>query len=570
MKCLVRTIAAQKDTLEYRDAEYVSDEISIGSASDSVLHIEGSGVLVHHAVLSLRRDGRPQIRADGGAALLINEKSQRSAVLAVGDVIRVGPHLFTVIAAPVGFDLALSQSTEGAVQADNTLEFEPGPMSLREAGWGRRGWAWLFMLIVLVTGLALPLAWSLWPGEHKERPAHWPVTDTAWSSGPLHTAHRIPGLIDDCGACHQKPFVQVEDAACKNCHTLPDHVSQPEKSSSFADLDCAGCHREHNEPQNLVRMDEALCVDCHGDIGQHWPDKSTLQNVTDFASHPPFRLSLLQQDGAEWKTVRIAQDDPKLAEVSNLKFSHAQHLNPEGIDGPDGSAVMQCADCHQPQQNGRLMQPIQMEKHCASCHSLAFEATDPERQVPHGQPDAVLRALEEYYARLYAIQGGPVESVHELSRPAQRPGKPPKSFYAAMKAWADERALEAATTLMEESACHSCHEVTVHADRKDATRWTVLPVKITEQWLPKSRFDHGGHLQIECGECHKAATSEKPTDVLLPDLKGCQQCHGGEGSNMMVSTGCVGCHGYHQAEHAVKRDQGQEDQDREKIAGKAQ
>lgn len=557
MRCLIRIIAAQQETLEYRDAEYVVSEISLGAASDCTVHLEGRGVLPRHALITLRRDGRVQIKADGGAALLINEKPQRSAVLAKGDTVRIGQNLFTVIVAPFGFDLALSLAIEGAAQEADTLEFELGPMSLSEAGWSRRRWAWLGMLVVLSVGLILPLSWSLWPGEPEARPAHWPVTDNAWSSGPLHTAHRIPGLIDDCGACHEAPFVQVQDTACKNCHEVPDHVAHPEKAPAFAGLDCAGCHREHNEPQTLVRMDEALCVDCHGDIAQHWPEKSALQSVADFDSHPEFKLSLLQQqvgtgDAAngvekmEWKTQRIPQNDPTLAEHSNLKFSHAQHLNADGIDGPDGKAVMACADCHQPQQNGMLMQPIQMEQHCAGCHSLAFEATDPERQVPHGSPQDVLRSLEEYYARLYAIQGGPVESVHELSRPAQRPGKPPKSFYAAMKAWADERALEAATTLMEESACHSCHEVTVHADKKDASRWSVLPVKLTEVWMPKSRFDHGAHLQIECGDCHQAAKSEKPTDVLLPDLKSCKQCHGGEGSNMMVSTGCVGCHGYHQ------------------------
>ena len=547
MRCLIRTIAAQKDTLEYRDAEYVVNEISLGAASDCTLYLEGRGVLPRHALIALRRDGRVQIRADGGATLQINNKEQRSALLALNDTIRIGQHLLTVIQAPFGFDLALSLKTEGVVQEEGRLEFELGPMSLTEAGWSRRRWAWLGVLLVLIGGLILPLTWSLWPGDAKARPAHWPVTDNAWLSGPLHSVHRIPGLIDDCGACHEAPFVQVRDQACKTCHETPDHVAHPEKAPAFADQTCAGCHREHNEPATLVRHDEALCVDCHGDIAQHWPEKAELRDVGNFAAHPPFKLSLLHMQGSEWHTMRIAQDDPSLSEVSNLKFSHAQHLNPDGIDGPDGSTVMECVDCHQPQQNGKLMQPIQMEQHCASCHSLAFEATDPERQVPHGKPEAVVRALEEYYARLYAIQGGPVESVHELSRPAQRPGKPPKSFYAAMKAWADERALEAATTLMEESACHSCHDVTVHAEKSGAERWQVLPVRITEQWLPKSRFDHAAHLQIDCGECHAAVKSEKTTDVLLPDLANCQQCHGGEDSSSQVSSGCVGCHGYHPA-----------------------
>ena len=101
MRCLIRTIAAQKDTLEYRDTEYVVSEISIGADSECTLHLEGRGVLPRHALIALRRDGRVQIRADGGATLQINDKLQRSALLEKNDTARIGQHVLTVIPAPL-------------------------------------------------------------------------------------------------------------------------------------------------------------------------------------------------------------------------------------------------------------------------------------------------------------------------------------------------------------------------------------------------------------------------------------------------------------------------------------
>lgn len=63
--------------------------------------------------------------------------------------------------------------------------------------------------------------------------------------------------------------------------------------------------------------------------------------------------------------------------------------------------------------------------------------------------------------------------------------------------------------------------------------------------MPKAVFDHSAHESMECADCHEAEKSELSSDILMPYLNNCQQCHGGEKSTMMVATGCVGCHGYH-------------------------
>lgn len=572
MRILVRTIAnAKKEAFEYQDVEYVRDSILVGSSSKSTVLLEGNGVLPNHAMLSLRRDGTAQIKADSGAEVKVNDIEQRRAVLRVGDRIMIATHQLRVIEAPHGFDLALALVLDESVEQtsgakDRNLEFPLGAMTLKDAGLGRRPWAWFLMMLVFICGFAIPFADSLMGSSvsatsgianHKMAAnssaenkfsleyLQLPFTDSIWISGPLHSVHRTPELRDNCGACHQSAFVSVEDKACLDCHEAPEHAVNPGHENAFSELNCIGCHREHNEPSHLIREDEALCVDCHVNLADVTNASSELENVSGFDTHPELKISLLQPSDSGWNVNRFTLTDDHLKEQSNLAFSHLQHLNPDGIDGPDGVQTMACIDCHQPEQNGKLMQPITMEQHCSGCHSLAFEPTDSERQVPHDEPAKVLRALEEYYARLYAIQGGPVESVLELSRPAQRPGKPPKSFYAAMKAWADDKALDAATTLMEESACQSCHQVSINEGKLGAERWTVLPVRLSKVWMPKATFDHSAHDSMECAGCHEAEKSEVSSDIIMPYLNNCKQCHGGEKSTMMVATGCVGCHGYH-------------------------
>ena len=94
------------------------------------------------------------------------------------------------------------------------------------------------------------------------------------------------------------------------------------------------------------------------------------------------------------------------------------------------------------------------------------------------------------------------------------------------------------------SVCGICHEMseTVTAD---AISWDVKPVLVTDRWLPKGLFHHGSHDNMQCSACHKAETSTQATDVLLPQIGLCQQCHGGEEATDRVPSGCISCHGFH-------------------------
>jgi predicted CXXCH cytochrome family protein len=63
-------------------------------------------------------------------------------------------------------------------------------------------------------------------------------------------------------------------------------------------------------------------------------------------------------------------------------------------------------------------------------------------------------------------------------------------------------------------------------------------------------FDHSAHATQTCASCHAAATSTKATDLLLPGLKSCRTCHGGEASAAKVPSSCAMCHSYHAKQEA--------------------
>jgi hypothetical protein len=64
--------------------------------------------------------------------------------------------------------------------------------------------------------------------------------------------------------------------------------------------------------------------------------------------------------------------------------------------------------------------------------------------------------------------------------------------------------------------------------------------------MPKASFDHAAHKQAPCGDCHLAAKSNKSSDVLMPTIKECRDCHAGtEPVVGKVKSDCAMCHGYH-------------------------
>jgi len=86
--------------------------------------------------------------------------------------------------------------------------------------------------------------------------------------------------------------------------------------------------------------------------------------------------------------------------------------------------------------------------------------------------------------------------------------------------------------------CPYCHTV-----EKTEPLPRIVPPKIPVRWLPHSSFDHRAHRPLACAACHPdAKKSVETTDVLLPRMPVCRECHrGGVGAR----AGCVECHIYH-------------------------
>jgi len=65
-------------------------------------------------------------------------------------------------------------------------------------------------------------------------------------------------------------------------------------------------------------------------------------------------------------------------------------------------------------------------------------------------------------------------------------------------------------------------------------------------------FDHEAHKQEKCTTCHAADKSNSSSDLLLPSIAQCRDCHQGESDRKAeVPSSCAMCHTYHPREGAA-------------------
>jgi hypothetical protein len=110
-------------------------------------------------------------------------------------------------------------------------------------------------------------------------------------------------------------------------------------------------------------------------------------------------------------------------------------------------------------------------------------------------------------------------------------------------AWAKQKAAEVEEEILEFRACGLCHKVL--RDPESPSGWRIPDVQISQRWFSKGIFDHASHENAECKDCHEAALSQKSEDVILPDIRICRDCHGGEHSSGKLDSSCVSCHLFH-------------------------
>ena len=437
-------------------------------------------------------------------------------------------------------------------------------LSLEDSRLSKRLLSWVLFSVILAMFLIVPLA-SLVSDDASDVLRKSPLpSDNAWITGHLSRPHQIPDLNQNCQACHVNAFEVVQDASCLSCHSDTNHHFDTAQHD-VAKLDgarCASCHIEHDEPSNIIQHNDKLCSSCHADMSSSAAVDTKLVDVDSFgkeqrgksnAPHPSFKVSMLVPKGSvsetTWSPQRFNLADKPL-EKSNLIFPHDMHLDPAGIDAPEGNQVLACVDCHVTDDAGKLMQPVTMENNCRSCHSLVFDPDAPDREVPHGEPDTVLLTLEEYYSRQFLRDSlgrnpTPVEvSDFMLRRPGATVARRAEQALNLASPWG--KANSVAQEIFEKTTCKTCHQVSIDESAEHLSKWRVEPIRITQQWMPKSEFDHNSHRTADCSLCHAATGSEQSSDVLMPDLEICESCHTGATTyENKTPSSCLSCHIFH-------------------------
>lgn len=562
MQTLLRHIHKDRKGREELDERVLAESvITVGHGSDQAIQLRDPAVAQRHLELRPASRGRFRYRTVGGAEPVVDGKARRSGVLELGDRLELGEQVIAVGAPEAGFDAVLELVTVERRQGVGAATHHR--IDLAQTGLGLRRPAWIGLAAVLLLFLGVPLVGYFWPevgDELRQNPVL--PSDHVWSSGPLASVHHTPEIGLDCQACHQKLFERAPDAGCLDCHAdVTGHVDRSVVSvPTLDDTRCSTCHREHLEPSRLVRSDAALCVECHeapGEFAQALGGHPLPDPVAGFseADHPQFQLALLRFEPAgDWRMERVPHSTAGVAESSNLKFPHDLHLDPSKVESLTTGEALECASCHALGSDGEHFETLSMEAACQDCHSLSFDDDFPRKQLPHGDVESVLVALEEHYIRKYAdpeLRSGPAE------RGRRRPGRSrsEESCEGTALECGRRQALQEANNQFSRSGCVTCHEVGTEPSRPYLERWTVQPVRLVDDWYPFAGFDHEVHLtrsrarmddEAACSSCHAAGTSARSEDVLIPGLDNCLQCHGpSSAGETTVALSCRGCHDFH-------------------------
>ena len=525
--------------------EAISAEVvRIGRGTENEIYLPDPRVPLRLAVLHYSANGL-FCEAVGAMDLRLNGNVVRNAQVSVGDTVGVGPYEIVIIEPPEDKDAAITVELTQPVGDDVKELLSRSRTTLAAGGMSKRMWAWLLFLVIAIGFIGLPIGGRFMPSEPTTvGPAGMKNDlsfDIAWKSGEMMDAHKF--FADDCSACHKEAFKTTPNEACAACHANTRHHADPVAfpDKTLTEARCASCHKDHQGANPLHHTSQRLCADCHDDLRASSPN-TTLANVADFGTdHPQFRPTVSTDPGKDiWTRVSL-DDSPK--EQSNLKFTHKTHLNAKKMRLPTGGTKqLECANCHVTEPGGGLMRKVDMETNCAECHRLTFDPKAPSRQVTHGKPELLMRELREFYGAR-ALQGG----VADAAAPAvvrRRPGTPltePERKEALD--WSLDRATQAASYLFSASQCGTCHVVDKSGTPDE---WTVRPVRLTSQWQPKSIFSHFKHHELQCEDCHGGApASMTSTDVLLPKIDSCRNCHGGGENTSRVPSTCIMCHGFH-------------------------
>ncbi len=394
-----------------------------------------------------------------------------------------------------------------------------------------------------------------------------------FTSESVSKGHEIFG--NECAKCHVKPFsLQVPDAACLSCHDglltkgqfeelvgnrkeiWPTHQLNEKNTPA-----CATCHVEHGGHPILARaVSDLSCTSCHADLTANVTTaglaivSSGGRTVSSLSSHVEFAAVVSKTDTA------------------TLSLNHARHLEhpAPAMETPGrlawkkekGRDHIECSDCHEPDQSRKYFKPIAYARHCAPCHPLEItkDTGQPPTPLPHGVPAQVLvshvkgmgiegevkKRLEDYIKDnpkdLEPSGGGGPGPRRPPGQPAPKPKTltPEEWVEKKLASWRDSVGNKIVDDLLHAEAkggCAKCHKLEGPEDAQ-----SIAPTKVPARWFANGQFHHEKHRVVACAECHpKASGSSVTTDVLLPGVESCRNCHKSGGA----SSNCTLCHLYH-------------------------
>jgi hypothetical protein len=433
---------------------------------------------------------------------------------------------------------------------------------------------WRFWLSVAVPVIALG-----WLVTQREQGGQ-----KVYSSGPLAASHAV--FTQQCSLCHLARAASfsalVSDQACLACHDAPAHHA----NQTFTPP-CSSCHLEHKGARLLAATSDSSCSQCHADL-----------HTRDGQPHYAAYITKFGKDHPEFSALHGKPDPGK------LRFNHYVHLQPH-LMGPNNARVeLSCDDCHRttkgldgwpyaatfdasqvsesvPQglkpallvarggmaeavpfppvpftdslaatkrvtddpraaTGQRYMAPVTFSQNCAACHTLQFDKRFGSEQVPHQQPEVVHAFLLKKFGEYIAAHP---EAVHEVNPPGRQ--IPERIRVPRVARNANEWVLfrtDDAEWLLWSKTCKQCHTLSPGAG--------PLPVvansNFAARWLSHAEFDHQAHRMMTCSSCHaNTLNSRETSDVLLPGIQTCQQCHREDRPKEAAEGRCFECHQYH-------------------------
>lgn len=549
-----------------REREVAADEVLVGRNAGCAIHLPDLAVEQQHVRITPTPGGGLKLDAVASLGFTIDGRNTQSASIdpAKGAELGVGSYL-----------LEFSREDDGRVaitvrqRADDEGEGKDRlrGFSLGGALPGKRAMSWIALTAILLLFLAVPVV------SHLTRVEVEPdiegegavLMDASWSTGDLSSVHH--GLEDNCEACHTEPFVAVRDETCLTCHEgIADHAADtrmalgmPAPQGADALLwdiahafnkpgpgACTDCHTEHEGAGRMEPTAQQFCADCHDTLDSRLTD-TQLGNAADFGElHPEFKVAVLPRKGAV-ETVRTSLSaNPR--DWNGLRFPHDLHLDPEsgvtqmarrlGEQAGYGD-MLECSSCHTPTADGVRFLPVNMEENCEACHSLVYDRVGTTfRTLSHGN-------IDQIEADLMAADRSPRRPITTGRR---RPGEFAEGglYYGNFSSVAP--AVLRSNALEPDGLCGECH----YPGDTAGGVLSVAPVTQTARFMMHGWFDHDAHTQEDCATCHAADTSSDASDLLLPNLSSCRDCHEGENSlTAEVPSGCAMCHSYHPREGAA-------------------